>query len=446
MDLDALGKWLGWGLMAGYLALTAVEVPRFFTTALGPASQPSADIEAPVSRPSKGLASRRRLLGEVLMAFVLSRLLVVLVCAVGYRARQGSLAGFFGALWENLFPWDARHYLDIIENGYVAEGEARLFIVFFPFYPMVCRCLTLMTGISATAAALIVSNAALVGCGAAMYRLAEADGGSQMGRRALLLLMFCPMTYFFSISYSESTFLLVTLLAVLFARRRRFGLAVLCGAMASGARLLGMATAIPIFWELLRDCRDRRAESEGPVTAGEYARWIGVSVLRVLPVSLGFLGYLSLNWHLFGNATQFMVFQREHWYQEFGHLGNTFQYCLYNSVFYDDHLYQLGVWRPQLLLLVGVPLLVLWRREAAPPGHWKGQRPGDVAYTLVYHYVSFAPTWLLSGPRYASCNYALYPMLAGIPKRRRGFAILLALECALLAYMTWIGLWLGKVY
>lgn len=428
MDLDALGKWLGWLLMAGYIALTAMELPRFFTSALGPATEAIPTVQAP--------ASRRRLLGEVLAAFLISRLLVALVCAVGFWIQQKTLSGFFDALWNNLFPWDAWHYIDIIENGYVASGEAQLFIVFFPFYPMVCRCLTLMTGIPATTAALLVSNAALVGCGAVMYRLAEMDGGPILGRRAMLLLMFCPMTYFFSISYSESTFLLVTLLAVWFARRRRFGLAVLFGALASGARLLGMTTAIPIFWELLRDCRERHGEAA--VTPGEYARWIAVSVLKVLPVSLGFLGYLSLNWHLFGNATQFMVFQREHWFQEFGHLGRTFQYCLYNSVFYDDHLYQLGVWRPQVLLLIAVPLLVLWRR--------KRQRPGDVAYTLVYHYVSFAPTWLLSGPRYAACNYALYPMLAGIPKRRRGFAVMLALECVLLAYMTWIGLWLGKVY
>ena len=430
MDLDVLGKWLGWLLMAGYVALTVTEIPRFFTTALGPAAKAAPIGEAP--------ASRRRLLLEVLAAFVLSRLLVVLVCAVGVAIQEKGLSGFWGRLWENLFPWDANHYIDIIDNGYVSTGEPRLFIVFFPFYPMVCRCLTLMTGISATAAALIVSNAALVGCGAVMYRLAEIDGGRTLGRRAMLLLMFCPMTYFFSISYSESAFLLATLLAVLFARRRRFGLAVLFGALASGARLLGMATAIPIFWELLRDCRDQRGDSGAPVTPGEYARWIGLSILKVLPVSLGFLGYLSLNWHLFGNATQFMEFQREHWFQEFGHLGNTLQYCLYNAVIYDDHLYQLGVWRPQVLLLVAVPLLVLWRR--------KRQRPGNVAYTLVYHYVSFAPTWLLSGPRYAACNYALYPMLAGIPKRRWGFALMLALECALLAYMTWIGLWMGKVY
>ena len=428
MDMAALGKWLGWLLMAGYIALTAMELPRFFTSALGPATEAIPTVQAP--------ASRRRLLGEVLAAFLISRLLVALVCAVGFWIQQKTLSGFFDALWNNLFPWDAWHYIDIIENGYVASGEAQLFIVFFPFYPMVCRCLTLMTGIPATTAALLVSNAALVGCGAVMYRLAEMDGGPILGRRAMLLLMFCPMTYFFSISYSESTFLLVTLLTVWFARRRRFGLAVLFGALASGARLLGMTTAIPIFWELLRDCRERHGEAA--VTPGEYARWIAVSVLKVLPVSLGFLGYLSLNWHLFGNATQFMVFQREHWFQEFGHLGRTFQYCLYNSVFYDDYLYQLGVWRPQVLLLIAVPLLVLWRR--------KRQRPGNVAYTLVYHYVSFAPTWLLSGPRYAACNYALYPMLAGIPKRRRGFAVMLALECVLLAYMTWIGLWLGKVY
>ena len=430
VNLDLLGKWLGWLLMAGYVALTVTEIPRFFSTALGPAAEASPIGDPPVSR--------RRLLLEVLAAYVLSRLLVVMVCAVGFAIQEKGLSGFWGRLWENLFPWDAHHYIDIIENGYVSTGEARLFIVFFPFYPMVCRCLTLMTGISATAAALIVSNAALVGCGAAMYRLAELDGGQTLGRRAMLLMMFCPMTYFYSISYSESTFLLVTLLAVLFARRRRFGLAVFCGVLASGARLLGMATAIPIFWELLRDCRDKRGDSDAPVTSGEIARWIGLSVLKVLPVSLGFLGYLSLNWHLFGNATQFMVFQREHWYQELSHLGNTFRYCLNNAVDYDDHLYQLGVWRPQVALLIGVPLLVWWRR--------KRSRPGDVAYTLVYHYVSFAPTWLLSGPRYASCNYALYPMLAGIPKHRRGFALMLALECALLAYMTWIGLWLGKVY
>lgn len=31
--------------------------------------------------------------------------------------------------------WDSPHYIDIAENGYVNDGEQRLFIVFFPLYP-----------------------------------------------------------------------------------------------------------------------------------------------------------------------------------------------------------------------------------------------------------------------------------------------------------------------
>ena len=86
-------------------------------------------------------------------------------------AVYGGLSGFLRSFADRLQPWDARHYVDIIENGYVAEGDASLFIVFFPLYPMICRCVTFMTGFSAYGVATAVSNAALIGCGAAIYRL-----------------------------------------------------------------------------------------------------------------------------------------------------------------------------------------------------------------------------------------------------------------------------------
>ena len=106
MDLDTIGRWLGWVVMACYVVLTATEVPRYFISALKPAPRPAAAIDAPVSRcpeglaslRPEGLASRRRLMGEVLVAFALSRLLVVLVCAVGYWITEKHLSGFFGAL------------------------------------------------------------------------------------------------------------------------------------------------------------------------------------------------------------------------------------------------------------------------------------------------------------------------------------------------------------
>ena len=423
MNLDAVGLWLGRLIMAGFAALVVAELIRYFRTALVDPVAPRAEPPAPLPW--------KRVLAEVLAAFAASRLLVLLACFAWHWIETGSPADFFMYLEGRLRPWDADHYLGIIENWYVAEGDPRLHIVFLPLYPALGRGLHLLTGLSPFAAALIVSNAALVGCGFAMFRLAEGEGGAALGRRAMLLTLFCPMTYFYSIPYTESLFLLLTLLAVLCARRRRFVLAVLLGALAANARIVGMAAAIPIYWEWLR------ADREAHPSRGTAARAL-IGALAVLPVALGLLLYLYGNWRLYGNPLQFMVFQREHWSQNMGTLANTFRYCLCNALDYDDHLYQLGVWRPQALLIAAVPALLAWRR--------KRESPGDVAYLLAFFYVSFAPTWLLSGPRYLSAAYALYPMLARIPARKRGFAALLAAECALLAFMTIVGLWLGKVY
>ena len=432
MNLDAIGTWLGWLLTAGYAALVAVEALRFFRTGLAGAEQPAVPAQSVRRVPWP------KVLGGVLVAFLLSRLLIALCCAAMFRIENQTFDGFLPALAEKLTPWDADHYLGIIERMYVTEGDARLHIVFLPFFPAVCRALCWLTGASALAMAELVSNGALIAGGFAMYRLVELDGDAIVARRAVLLLKFCPLTYFFSIPYTESTFMLVTLLAVLCARERRFGRALLFGAMASCTRVVGLAVAIPIYWEWLRADADAAAAKGAPNTPGAMARRAALCAVKVLPVSAGLLIYLNVNYRLYGNPTQFMIFQRENWYQTFGSMANTFRYCLCNALGYDDMLYRFGVWWPQVLLLVAVPVL-LWRRR-------KRERPGDTAYLLATHYVNFAPTWLLSGARYLSGTYALYPLLARIPRTRKGFAALLAAECALMIGMTVVGLWHAKVY
>ena len=423
MNIDAVGLWLGWLVTALFAAVLVAELIRYFKTALAEPIGPRPAPEAPLPW--------KRVLLEALAAFIASRLLVALVCFVYHWVQSGSPAGFFPLFEGKLRPWDADHYLGIIENWYVTEGDPRLHIVFLPFYPALCRGLRALTGLTPFAAALIMSNAALVGSGFTLFRLAEEDGGAALGRRAMLLLMFCPMTYFYSIPYTESLFLLLTLLAVYCARGRRFAPAVLFGAMAANTRVVGMAVAVPIYWELLRADREARPSRAVPAR-------LALCALKVLPVAAGLLLYLFGNYRLHGDPLQFMVFQRENWSQSFGTLANTFRYCLANAVGYEDWLYRLGVWVPQVLLLIAVPALLAWRR--------KYERAGDVAYLLVFHYVCFVPTWLLSGPRYLSAAYCLYPLLARVPKGKKGFAALMAGQCALMAYMAIVGLWHGKVY
>lgn len=378
-----------------------------------------------------------RILWMVMALFGMSRLLMLAATSI-YAAANGSFAYYWEHLWEHWRRWDARHYLDLMEQWYVTEGDLRLSLVFFPLYPLLGRALVLL-GVPARAAGMLISNAALIGCGWVLTALVQETYGAKIARRTLALFFFCPVTFFFSMPYTESVFLLTTLMAVWLARRGRFGWAVVCGALAANARMVGMTTAIPIFWEMLRRAWDdyARRNVHARRTDGAFVKRALGCVLRVLPVSVGLLLYLALNWQLYRNPLQFLIFQRENWSQQMGSLANTVHYTLANALVYDKLLYRMGVWIPQsLTLFAAIALMAATARR---------QHPGDAAYALVYFYMSVSPTWLLSGTRYVAAMYALYPMLALLLRGKRGFAVLFGIEIILLVWMTILGISIGYV-
>ena len=418
--------------MIYYLPLVALQAWRYFATAL----------EARMwqwPRHRRWAAGRNaELLVQVLLAFALSRGFI-LAATAAYSACTGQLDAYLGNLASHWVRWDANHYLGLMENWYVTEGDARLHLVFFPLYPLLGRGLVLL-GVPSLAAALLISNAALVGSGWVLGRMVFETYGWSAAQRSLWLMMFCPVSFFFSMPYTESLFLLVTLLAVWMARRKRWVLAVFFGALAANTRSLGLAVAIPIFWEMLRDAWTAYAEAHGEAarrTDAEFLRRFAVCVLRVLPVSLGLLAYLLLNVQLHGNPFQFLIYQKENWSQQMGSLAETVRYTLVNAMTYSKKTYQLGVWIPQILTVFGG--IALMTKQ------FRRQHPGDAAYGLVYFYLAVAPTWLLSGTRYIAAMYTLYPMLALLVRGRHGFRWLLLAEMALLAYMSAMGVIVGYV-
>lgn len=328
--------------------------------------------------------------------------------------RAGILASYLANPESYWTHWDGYHYIGLIENWYVNEGDPRLHIVFFPLYPAIGRLIHLATGLSATACAYLVSNLAFLGCGIAMFYLAEITYGKKAGLRAMWLMNLSPLTLFCSTTYTESVFMLTTLAAVYLARRRKFFWAVVMGALSANSRMVGMATAIPLFYEMLR-------ASNAP-----WIRRYAVCVLKVLPVSLGLIAYLALNWQITGDPFRFLVYQSEHWSQNFGSLYNTLKYTMVNAFEFYDTGYRIGVWIPQTLaILIALILFIAVIRR----GH-----PGDMGYSLVYYYCSVAPTWLLSGPRYLTAMYTAYPLMATLFRRRWAFVsicILLGALCVL---------------
>lgn len=399
--------------------LTVVLLARYFVLPFRADVLPRLAGPPPAKRRARKRAPVRDVLISVGAAFLLSRSLILLVAAIATRGEALRSA----ELWSR---WDASHYLGLARSWYVNEGDARLHLVFFPLYPLILRGFVAL-GIDAFAAGVLVSNACLFGAGWALYRLVELDGGAQSAARAVLLMMLTPLSFFFSIPYSESLFLLLTLVSVLMARRRRFAPAIALAALASSARLLGLLAAVPIFYEMLLVVREKKG--------GELKRAL-ICALRCLPVALGFLAYLYLNFSVSGDPLRFLTYQREHWSQQMGSLSGTLRYTLSNAIHYRDATLQWGTWIPQLLsILASIGMLTATYRKL---------NAGDAAYALLYIYLAISPTWLLSGPRYLTAMYPLYPMLTALTEDKRAEASVMALSvvatCGMVyQYLVWGG-------
>jgi hypothetical protein len=122
-------------------------------------------------------------------------------------------------MWNN---WDTLHYLGLAEHGYVAAGDSRVSLVFFPLYPWLIR-LTAFFARDYMAAAFIVSGFASVAAALLFRRLARCDESEEVSRNAVWFLFIFPTSFFLHIGYTESLFLALTLGCFLAARKELLG-------------------------------------------------------------------------------------------------------------------------------------------------------------------------------------------------------------------------------
>lgn len=194
--------------------------------------------------------------------------------------------------------WDAPHYLDLIDHGYLSTGEERFWIVFFPLFPWVARMFNVLFG-DPLASAFFVSTIASIAAAVLLYKLARVDDDATDARDAVWFFLIFPTAYFLHIGYTESLFLALVLASFLAARRGRWAAAGIAGAFAGLARVNGLllvpALAVEAFLE------HRRTRKVDPAWL-----WIGAA-------GLGFAGYLVLNKQVTGDFFTFQRYQREHW-------------------------------------------------------------------------------------------------------------------------------------
>ena len=121
--------------------------------------------------------------------------------------------------------WDAGWFSWIAADGYGSGSgqDAGARIAFFPAFPALEAAAAAATGLGTPAAGVVVSNLAYLASLIALFLLTAAELGERNARWATAFFVAMPTSFFLLAPYSESLFLLLTLLAFLWARRSRWG-------------------------------------------------------------------------------------------------------------------------------------------------------------------------------------------------------------------------------
>jgi hypothetical protein len=161
-----------------------------------------------------------------------------------------------GAVTDVWARWDSVWFLRIAEHGY--EHLSNSATAFFPLYPAAVGLLGRVLLGHYVLAGIVVSLTTGLATFVLLYRLAEDKIGADGARRAVLYLALFPMALFLQAVYSESLYLMLTVVAFLAAERRRFlGAGLACGlALLTRPVAVALLPALAIF--ALRSAQPRR--------------------------------------------------------------------------------------------------------------------------------------------------------------------------------------------
>lgn len=150
------------------------------------------------------------------------------------------------SMWAN---FDGTHYFDLAKFWYAVPHHTDNVYAFFPVFPFLAR----IFGFNGNylISGLLVANVAFIAALYFLYKLLLLDFKRKTVRLTIFILLFFPTAFFFGAYYTESVFLLLSVLVFYFARKGNFLLAALAALVASATRITGIflwpALAIELY-------------------------------------------------------------------------------------------------------------------------------------------------------------------------------------------------------
>lgn len=278
-----------------------------------------------------------RLLYIVLLVF-LSRVLMYLIFH-GYAWYTGLKKGFVLGI---AFPWDNGWYHLIATSGYDLEpshhpkGDAASW-AFFPLDPICIRVVSKIFRISAWKAGMFNNTIFLI------IALFYADkyimltrNNRKISNAFIVLMTFGPYTFYFSTLYTESMYLMFTMMTFYYMTKKEYIPMGISGALLSATRSTGVMIVFSVaVYYLISEHKKKRKWTTVFVDAFTDCEL----VLGVSMIPMGLFAYMSYLWKLTGDPWAFMRIQKA-----WGRIDVPFFKLLQQFLFSEDksNLYFVG--------------------------------------------------------------------------------------------------------
>ncbi len=337
----------------------------------------------------KYLCDRRIYL--LIFASAVATRLIMLLLGLWVMKRTGNSRTFM-----DIFPeaGDAVHYLRIAREGYAASGENAKYIVFYPLYPLLIRIAAIVFR-NYIFSAMFVSNVCFGAAACLMYALIRIDCDDEKAMSGVFALFAAPFGVFFMGIFTESLFVMLSLLALYFIRKKNWLGAGAAGALVSATRTQGLLLIVPAVYEIIIDAAEKKKFDK--------------KYLFTLMMPLGFIVYLCINKIMQGSFFAYVAHQAAPpWYNTPAWIFEVLKTGVNMAKEHEALSYI--IYHPQTILFFVSVAAIFY-------GLKKGVRTSYLAYCGVYTAMTYVSGWLISGSRYAMGCVPLYIIFASIENK-----------------------------
>ncbi len=291
-------------------------------------------------------------------------------------------------IWELWNVWDAPHYISIASSGYQKFGDEANFIIYLPFFPLLIHIFKFIFQTSFLISGYLVSFFSSVLLAIMLYKLVLLDYSKKTAMLTILVLFLFPTSFFLHIPYTEAVFILVSVTAFYFARRKHYFLSFILVSLAASTKIAGLALIPAIFVEIFVSDRQNFNKKN--------------FILGLLISLSGFIFYLFLNYFLWGDFFYFTIIQKQHWFETFAPLGQG-MIKVFESLSWKTGLEKIMLGYGQIAAFFIALILSLYVLIKV--------RISYGIFSIIVLWISYSMSFWVCMPRYI---LSIFPMFIGI--------------------------------